>query len=83
MFPESTICYEFKNLYRPSLGYKVFVYSELPYDSNLVKCVYATIMEQDTIGFDGDRYDFQMIVPENGNQSFSGATAYYIYIELT
>lgn len=44
--------------------------------------VYATIMEEDVTGFDGATYDFQMIVPENGLPSFSGATAYYIYVEL-
>ena len=44
--------------------------------------VYATILEEDVTGFDGGKYDFQMIVPENGLPSFNGATAYYIYIEL-
>ncbi len=45
--------------------------------------VYATILEQDATGFDGQTYDFQMIVPENGAEGFSGATAYYLYVELS
>ena len=45
--------------------------------------VYATILENKVIGFDSVAYDFQMIVPENGAASFNGATAYYLYVELT
>jgi len=44
--------------------------------------IYSTIMEQDTVGFDGGSYDFQMIVPENGASGYSGSTAYYLYVEL-
>jgi hypothetical protein len=44
--------------------------------------VYATILEPNDVGFDGNTYDFQMIVPEIGVPSFAGATAYYIYVEI-
>lgn len=44
--------------------------------------IYATILENDADGFDENNYDFQMIVPENGANGFSGATAYYIYVEV-
>lgn len=44
--------------------------------------IYATILEDDVDGFDGNPYDFQMIVPENGGESFEGSTAYYLYVEL-
>jgi len=47
-----------------------------------VNIVYAAIIDDDEIGFDSNTYDFQMIVPENGLPSFTGATAYYIYLEL-
>ncbi|MGY4884304.1 MAG: hypothetical protein ACP5NZ_01870 [Nanobdellota archaeon] len=50
------------------------------YDSTSI--IYATILEEGLAGYDGQTYDFQMLVPENGSQSFSGATAYYIYVEL-
>lgn len=44
--------------------------------------VYATILEQDAAGFDGDTYDFQMIVPEKGNAGSTVVTTYYMYVEL-
>jgi len=50
--------------------------------SDGVNTVYATIMEEDVTGYDGSKYDFQMIVPEDGSPGFSGATAYYIYVEI-
>lgn len=45
--------------------------------------IFTTILENDVTGFDGNAYDFQMIVPENGAQGFSGSTAYYLYVEIT
>lgn len=45
--------------------------------------VFATILEQDRVGYNNQSYDFQMIVPENGHASFSGSTAYYLYVELS
>lgn len=44
--------------------------------------VYATLISDDSIGFDGGNYDFQMIVPENGAAGFTGATPYYMYVEI-
>jgi len=44
--------------------------------------VYATILESGETGYDGSDYDFQMLVPENGDPGFDGATAYYMYIEI-
>ncbi len=44
--------------------------------------IYATILEDNLAGYDGQTYDFQMLVPENGSQGFTGATAYYLYVEL-
>lgn len=44
--------------------------------------VYATIIEDQSSGFDENNYDFQMLVPENGAQGYSGATAYYVYVEV-
>lgn len=45
--------------------------------------VYVTIMENDVTGFDGATYDFQMIVPDDGSDGFTGVTPYYVYVELT
>jgi hypothetical protein len=50
------------------------------YDSTSI--IYATILEDNLPGYDGQSYDFQMLVPENGSQGFTGATAYYLYVEL-
>jgi len=44
--------------------------------------VYSTIIENRIQGFDSNNYDFQMIVPENGSVSFTGASAYYLYVEV-
>jgi hypothetical protein len=44
--------------------------------------VYATIVEPRIAGYNGTNYDFQMIVPEVGDASFSGSTAYYLYAEI-
>jgi hypothetical protein len=44
--------------------------------------VYATILENDVVGYNGAQYDFQMLVPENASTAFTGATPYYIYVEL-
>lgn len=44
--------------------------------------IYATILEDNLVGYDGRPYDFQMLVPENGSPGFTGATPYYLYVEL-
>ena len=44
--------------------------------------IYTTILESDLAGFDGNTYDFQLLIPENGAPGFSSATTYYIYVEL-
>jgi hypothetical protein len=44
--------------------------------------IYATIINQNQVGYNGAHYDFQMIVPENGASGFQGATAYYLYVEI-
>lgn len=53
------------------------------YDSAGQNAIFATIMEQDQTGFDDSTYDFQMIVPEIGYAGFDGATAYYLFVELS
>lgn len=45
--------------------------------------VFATILEEDQTGYDGNDYDFQMIVPENANETWASSTAYYLYVELS
>ncbi len=53
------------------------------YESVGGNMVFATILEQDAYGYDNRTYDFQMIVPEVGTPGWDGATAYYLYVELS
>lgn len=50
------------------------------YDTSNI--IFAAEIEDSVAGYDGISYDFQMIVPENGNSTFTGSTAYYLYVEL-
>ena len=43
--------------------------------------IFATTVEQNTVGFDARRWDFQMIVMENGDNP--ATTPYSFYVELT
>ena len=45
--------------------------------------IFTTILENEVTGFDSNSYDFQMIVPEIGLETFTGSTAYYLYVEIT
>jgi hypothetical protein len=42
--------------------------------------IFATQVESDETGYDGNPWDFQMIVGENGD--VAGTTTYYFYVEL-
>jgi hypothetical protein len=44
--------------------------------------IYASVLEDDEVGYNGENYDFQLLVPENGI-SGTTVTAYYLYIEIT
>jgi len=44
--------------------------------------IYTSILEKDKEGFDGDNYDFEMIVTENGHGNDTTSTTYYFYIEF-
>ncbi|MBW2974267.1 hypothetical protein KY366_00985 [Candidatus Woesearchaeota archaeon] len=53
----------------------------LLYDQSYM--VYATIIENDVMGYRPDQtYDFQMILPEVGLSSWTSSTPYYFYVEL-
>ena len=51
--------------------------------------VYTTIIEEDLPGYNNNAstqnktYDFQMILPEKGYAGWTGATAYYFFVELS
>lgn len=53
------------------------------YNTTSGNIVYATRMQDDIPGYDTtETFDFQMMLPENGQAGFSGSTAYYFYVEL-
>lgn len=57
-------------------------FEEIVLEDGSTNIVYATILEENVVGYDGSAYDFQMIVPENGAPGFSGTTPYYLYVEI-
>jgi hypothetical protein len=68
------------NVYRNNASSDSYWEEMALYDTSNI--VYTSLLDDNEIGFDGGTYDFQMIVPENGLPTFTGSTAYYLYIEL-
>lgn len=52
-------------------------------DTNPANTIYASIINDTTVGFDGGTYDFQLLVGENEKTGNVGATTYYFWVELT
>jgi hypothetical protein len=44
--------------------------------------LYGQNLENQRNGYNNNLYDFQVLVPERGESSWAGATAYYFYVEL-
>jgi hypothetical protein len=44
--------------------------------------IFAALLEEDETGFDDEKYDFEMIVLEDGHGADVSTTPYYFYIEL-
>lgn len=44
--------------------------------------VFASLLEEDTLGFDGASHDFEMLVLEDGHNGDSSTTTYFFYVEL-
>jgi len=45
--------------------------------------IYGSVFEENVTGFDGQEYDFQVIVPDSGLASWTSSITYYFYVELT
>jgi len=56
------------------------VFQEILLEDDSSRLVYASILNQNTTGFNGQKYDFQMIVAED--EYLTAATPYYLYVEL-
>ncbi len=51
--------------------------------SSAIQVIFASLLEEKDIqGFDGEYYDFEMLVLENGHGTDTSATPYYFYVEL-
>lgn len=46
------------------------------------RTVFASIINDDAGGFNGNTYDFEMLVPEDGHGTDTNPTLYYFYIEI-
>jgi hypothetical protein len=57
------------------------VFQEVLLKDSLSNLIYTTLVNSSTIGYNNQRYDFQMILAENEYQSIP--TTYYLYVELT
>lgn len=52
----------------------------LLYDGSYI--VYTSLLENRITGFDGNEYDFQMILPDSGLEGSQAPETYYFYVEL-
>lgn len=50
--------------------------------SDGVNPVFASILEQDALGFDNRAHDFQMLVLEDGHLGDTSTSTYYFFVEL-
>ena len=57
-------------------------FQEIALNAGSGNMVFATIINEDATGYNGQAYDFQMIVPEVGSAGYTGATPYYLYVEI-
>jgi len=64
--------------------YPEVIMSDAVNTSQAGSIVYTTIIENNAYGYiNGNTYDFQIILPEKGSDTWTSSTAYYFYVELT
>jgi hypothetical protein len=54
----------------------------LLWDPDRNNTVFASILDNDLIGFDLKQHDFEMLVLEDGHRDNTGITNYYFYVEI-
>jgi len=64
----------------PQIPSENAVFQEILLKDASSNLIYATLLNSSTIGYNGQRYDFQMILAENEYQATP--TNYYLYVEL-
>lgn len=53
------------------------------YEPTTSSVIWTSILEEASVlGFDGNDYDFEMIVPEDGHATDTSTTTYYFFVEL-
>lgn len=58
-------------------------FQEVPLFTPPGNVIYETpIQAPPVVGYNGQLYNFQMMVPENGTIGYNSSTAYYLYVEL-
>jgi len=58
-------------------------FQEVPLFTPPGNLIYETpIQSPPVVGYNGQLYNFQMLVPENGTVGYNSSTAYYLYVEL-
>ncbi len=57
-------------------------FDEVLLDDSSNRTVFASILDDDTSGFDGVTHDFEMLVLEDGHGIDTDVTVYYFYVEL-
>jgi len=58
-------------------------FQEVPLFTPPGNLIYETpIQVPAAVGYNGQNWNFQMLVPENGTVGFGSSTAYYLYVEL-
>ena len=50
--------------------------------SDGVNTIFASLLEDDAVGFDGATHDFEMLVLEDGHETDTSASTYYFWVEL-
>ncbi|MCX8000587.1 MAG: hypothetical protein N3A69_16820 [Leptospiraceae bacterium] len=54
----------------------------LMYEPTTTSIIFASLLDENQLGFDGATHDFQMMVLENGHGTDTYATPYYFFVEL-
>ena len=54
----------------------------LLYEPTTYSVIFTSLLNQDTLGFDNNPHDFEMLVLENGHLTDTQTTPYYFYVEL-
>jgi hypothetical protein len=45
--------------------------------------IYTSILRDNVVGYDGNQWDFEMLVGQNGHNGSTTTTTYYFYVELS